>query len=125
MKSQKTYAAPRARNCLSLFVDSCYKLRMRLRHAAALVLVSWYLMVPPQVTAPYKVDTEAPLSSWKVYQKFDKAEECDKIRSSVLAKYEHTASAPIGSIKKGTRAFALQMTFAQCVSSEDPALKAK
>jgi hypothetical protein len=40
---------------------------MKPRHAAALVLVSWYLMVPPLVDEPYKVNTEAPLASWKVY----------------------------------------------------------
>jgi hypothetical protein len=98
---------------------------MRPSHAAALALVSWYLMVPPLVNAPYKVDTEAPLASWKTNQTFDTAEECNQYLSSVRGKHENTASAPLGSIKKGTRAFALQMTFAQCVSSDDPGLKAK
>jgi hypothetical protein len=41
------------------------------------------------------------------------------------AKYRHTATAPVGAIKKGTRAFALQMTFARCVSSDDPRFKAR
>ena len=98
---------------------------MRPRHAAALALVSWYLLVPPLVNAPYKVDTEAPLTSWKVYQTFDTRGECDKSLLAAHTKYEPTASAQIGSIKKGTRAFALQMTFARCVSSEDPRLKTK
>jgi len=98
---------------------------MRPSHAAALALVIWYLMVPPLVNAPYKVDTEAPLASWKTFQTFDTAEECNKYLSSVQARYENTASAPLGSIKKGTRALALHMTFAKCVSSDDPALKAK
>jgi hypothetical protein len=39
---------------------------MNLRHGSAIALVGWYLMVPPLVDAPYKVDTEAPLTSWKV-----------------------------------------------------------
>jgi len=94
-------------------------------HAAALALVGWYLMTPPLVNAPSKIDMEAPLASWKIYQTLDTAEECDKALLSARAKYEHTASAPLGSIKKGTRAFALQMTFAQCISSDDPRLKAK
>jgi hypothetical protein len=94
-------------------------------HATALALVGWYLMVQPLVNAPYKVDTQAPLTSWKVYQTFHTAEECNTALSSTAAKYEHTATAPIGSIKMGTRAFALQMVFARCVSSEDPRLKAK
>ena len=98
---------------------------MKPRHTAALALVGWYLLVPLLVNAPYKVDTEAPLRSWKVYQTFDTRDECDKSRLAGQAKYKHTASAQVGSIKKGTRAFALQMTFARCVSSDDPRLKTK
>ncbi len=98
---------------------------MKPRHTAALALVGWYLLIPPLVNAPYKVDTEAPLTSWKVSQTFDTREECDKSLLAAKAKYQHTATAPIGTIKKGTRAFALQMTFARCVSSDDPRFKTK
>jgi hypothetical protein len=98
---------------------------MKLRHAVAPALVGWYLLLPPLVNAPYKVDTEAPLTSWKVYQTFDTRDECDKSRLAAEARYKPTATASIGSIKKGTRAFALQMTFAQCISSDDRRLKAR
>ena len=98
---------------------------MKPRHAAALALVGWYLMVPPLVDEPYKVNTEAPLPSWKVYQTFDTLDECDKSLLSVQDKYKRTASAPLGTIKKGSRAFALQMTFAQCVRDDDPNLKSR
>lgn len=98
---------------------------MKPRQAAALALMGWYLLVPPLVNAPYKVDTEAPLTSWKVYQTFDTREECDKSLLAAKAKYKPTATAPVGTIKKGTRAFALQMTFARCVSSDNPMLKPK
>jgi hypothetical protein len=98
---------------------------MKLRHAAALVFVVWYLLLPPLVNAPYKVDTEAPVTSWKVYQAFNSAKECDTSLSSMQAKYEHTATAPTGSIERGTRAFALQVEFARCVASNSPILKAK
>jgi hypothetical protein len=87
--------------------------------------VGWYLLLPPLVNVPYKVDTEAPLPSWKVHQTFDTREECDKSLLAAKTKYKHTATAPIGAIKKGTRPFALQMTFARCVSSDNPMLKAK
>lgn len=96
---------------------------MKLCHAAALALIGWYLMVPPLVEAPYKIDMEAPLTSWKVHQKFDSEEQCDKSLTSAQAKYNQTATAPLGTIKKGSRAFALQMTFAQCIASDDPRLK--
>jgi hypothetical protein len=97
---------------------------MRPCHAAALALVGWYLLVPPMVSAPYKVDTEAPLANWKVYQTFNTREECEKSQSAAQAKYKPTATASIGTIKKGSRAFALQMTFARCASTDDPRLKA-
>ena len=101
------------------------KSAMKYRHAAALVLVGWYLLMPPLINAPYKVDTEAPLTSWKVYQTFNTAEECRKSLLSMQAKYQHSATAPTGSIKRGTRAFALQVEFAQCVASDSPVLKRK
>ena len=95
---------------------------MKTNHIVGLALVAWYLMVPPLVDAPYKIDTEAPLTSWKVYQTFNTAEECKKSLSSAQTNYKPTATAPIGTITRGTRAFALQMTFAQCVKSDDPSL---
>jgi hypothetical protein len=98
---------------------------MKSHHAFVVALVGWYLMIPPLVNAPYKIDSEAPLSSWKVYQKFNTADQCKESLSSAQEKYWQTAVAPIGTIKKGSRAFALQITFARCVSSDDPALKGK
>jgi hypothetical protein len=95
---------------------------MKPNHIVALALVGWYLMVPPLVETPYKIDTEASLTSWKVYQTFNTEEECRKSKSSAQSKYEHTATAPSGTIKRGTRAFALQMVFARCVKSDDPGL---
>lgn len=87
-----------------------------------LALIAWYLMVPPLVDAPYKIDTEAPLTNWKVHQKFNTAQECKSALSWAQPRYKHIATAPSGTIKRGTRAFALQMVFAQCVKSDDPGL---
>jgi len=109
-----------------LSVDNCpTKLAMKVRHAAMLALIGWYLIIPPLVDTPYKIDTEAPLANWKIYQTFDTSKECDKSLAAAKAKYEPTASAPLGTIKKGSRAFALQMTFAECISSSNPSLKPK
>src|ERR1700756_2161238 len=91
---------------------------MKVNHLVALALLAWYLMVPPLVDAPYKIDTEAPLTTWKVFQRFNTAEECKNSLSSAQSKYKRTATAPSGTIKRGTRAFALQMVFAQCVMSD-------
>jgi hypothetical protein len=95
---------------------------MKHNYFVALTLVVWYMMMPPLVDAPYKIDTEAPLTSWKVYQKFSAADECKKSLSSAQSRYKPTATAPSGTIKRGTRAFALQMVFAQCIRSDDPSL---
>ncbi len=94
-----------------------------IRHAAALALVGWYLMVPPLANAPWKVSTEAPISQWQVYRTFPSENECEKFQSAARAKYEPTSDAELGTIKKGTQAFARQMTFAECIASDDPSLK--
>ena len=37
---------------------------MKLRHAAALALVGWYLMVPPPIGKGEMIDLKAPLAKW-------------------------------------------------------------
>jgi hypothetical protein len=86
---------------------------MKLRHAAALALVGWYLMVPPQTRTwwigPERYDDAAPLSRWTTERSFDKAEACEAAR---LATQEQAGDA------------AIRMGHAACVASEDPRLKA-
>jgi hypothetical protein len=48
---------------------------MNLRHAAALALVGWYLMVPPSTGG--KLDTKAPLPQWINEGAFDRADDCE------------------------------------------------
>ena len=63
---------------------------MNLRHAAALALVGWYLMVPPMVQ---KEDWQlgvrhstAPLSEWFIWNSFDTADACTKARDALRAR---------------------------------------
>jgi hypothetical protein len=58
---------------------------MNLRHAAAIALVGWYLMVPPRPAGPRMPgalagwpDTNAPLSKWIIDKSFDSAEDCER-----------------------------------------------
>jgi hypothetical protein len=95
----------------------------RCQHIAALGLIVWFLMVPPLVNAPWKVDTQAPLRRWRTVSIFQAKSECDKTLSSIHNTYNSTATARIGAIEKGTRAFALQMVFSQCVAGNDPDLQ--
>jgi hypothetical protein len=94
----------------------------RYQHIAALGLIVWFLMVPPLVNAPWKVDTQAPLRRWRTVSIFQAKSECDKSLSSIHNTYNSTATARIGAIEKGTRALALQMVFSQCVAGNDPDL---
>ncbi len=66
---------------------------MKPRHAAALALVGWYLLMPPP-SSKYPgsvVDTTAPLSQWEVVPSYDyyfkedtshgmTAEQCEQVR---------------------------------------------
>ena len=50
---------------------------MNPRHAAALALVGWYLMVPPAERGGKQLDYHAPLSTWSIMQSFDTAQSCE------------------------------------------------
>jgi hypothetical protein len=72
---------------------------MKARHAAALALVGWYLMLPP-VISDGRTRKDAPLSRWYIFSSFETKEECEQVRQ---------ASTPS----------------AICVASDDPRLKEK
>ena len=48
---------------------------MNCRHAVMLAFAGWYLMLPP-VHGGAQPDTQAPISQWKVFRKFDSAAAC-------------------------------------------------
>ena len=80
---------------------------MRKCYATAIVLISWYLMLPPPMFPPVKtaegdfaVNSKAPLSQWLTLKKLNSQSECK-------AKLKTMPS------------------FYRCVSSDDPALKKK
>ena len=80
---------------------------MRKCYPAALVLISWLLMLPPPIFPPvkdasgnYKMNTTVPLSQWLTFKTFASEEACK-------AKLKQAPS------------------FYRCISSDDPALKKK
>jgi hypothetical protein len=90
---------------------------MKLRHAAALALVGWYLMVAP--TSGKEGDPEskflfhAPLSKWRQLGEFDSATECNEQREKwVTTVLSLSSDTPEG-------------TWALCVATDDPRLKGK
>jgi len=77
---------------------------MRKCYAAPLVLISWFLMLPPPVYPPvkdasgdYKMNTTAPMSQWLKFK---------------TLKSEQTCKAQLKKVQP----------FYKCVSSDDPAL---
>ena len=78
---------------------------MRKCYATAIVLMSWYLMLPPPVFPPvktadgdYAVNSKAPLSQWLTLKKLGSQSEC-KAQLKTMP------------------------SFYRCVSSDDAALK--
>jgi len=89
---------------------------MNLRHAAALALVGWYLLLPPWV-AYDTFDASAPLSKWQHSYSYDSATECESDRSSMIDYYSHHPKADQAN-------WFLRLHIAsQCVATDDPRLK--
>jgi len=102
---------------------------MKPHHAAALALVGWYLMMPPQPLLPKPIDPnaapyspgalpytvgapddDAPISQWSIVEPFDSAAECKAAADDLLRKYAHD---------KGALA---AVHHARCIASDDPRL---
>jgi hypothetical protein len=78
---------------------------MRKCYAAPLVLISWFLMLPPPIMPPvkdasgdYKVNTTAPMSQWIKFKTLKSEDACKTQLKKVQPYYK-------------------------CVSGDDPALK--
>jgi hypothetical protein len=118
---------------------------MKLRHAAALSLMGWYLMVPPP-TGPQAWNVkDAPgfrfPSQWVVEETYDTAAECKAARDQMQAKARDTidrmehdfmVKENIRDFDEGNEKFfehynpvvdmASSKSFAQCAASDDPRL---
>jgi hypothetical protein len=87
---------------------------MNLRHAAALALVGWYLMVPPgKSNSGVEPDLQWPLAQWSSLQSFDAAADCERAKKELQLKYMSLSSAH--------RVTVFEM--ATCVEADDPRLK--
>jgi hypothetical protein len=97
---------------------------MKLRHAAALALVGWYLMVPPigSKNGVPMVDKSAPLSQWhhrhSVYQS---ESDCTEALTKERDTYE--AEIQAGELTMGSYIWKGQLDLETCIASDDPRLK--
>ena len=93
---------------------------MKLRHAAALALVGWYLMLPPLDHGVPIV--KAPYSEWDNWQGFDTADACQAKKSF----FQNEALEPAQKIGETATQLAMDCRFfdALCIATDDPRLKA-
>jgi len=97
---------------------------LHLRHASAVALMGWYLIVPPLVIHNrLPVDLAAPLSEWKVFSMHDSAADCEK---GLLAFYKAAQAELIANpASESDRIRYYQLQNSQCFASEDPLLQGK
>jgi hypothetical protein len=89
-------------------------LAMNLRHAAALGLVVWYLMVPPR----YLIGI--PEANWEHRAVFDTKAECESATTLVRSPGGRTIPWTITNPGPG---YYPELNSPQCVSSDDPRLR--
>lgn len=98
-----------------------------MRHAAALALTVWYLMMPP-LGSTSAVQSNAPLSQWThaPHTEFATEEDCKAVLAEDQASEEAEARRIGPHRDYGTtvqRFFVEATKFYQCVASDDPRLK--
>ncbi len=111
---------------------------MNIRHAAALALVGWYLMVPGVTyqsatnvwtVGVYDKHGKPVYSAWRAYDSFDTAAECQNAlskldpdeRPAMAATDEGSIRNPLGE----TNAVHEAVSKATCLADTDPRLKPK
>jgi hypothetical protein len=93
---------------------------MKVRHAAALALVGWYLVLPPMNSwkgLPW-IDRNAPLSKWQQRAAFNSAKDCE------VARKKHETDFALA-VKSANHISSPIDDGARCVASDDPRLKPK
>jgi hypothetical protein len=105
---------------------------MNSRHASALAIVLWYLMIPP-IGADNKIDPHAPLSQWRKGVGFESQKQCDDSLKEAIqnpmtpAEYQAAATATRKAKMKPLTMVEMTKRTAEslCVAGDDPRLKAK
>ena len=86
---------------------------MNHRHAAALVLLGWHLLLPPFGPNEKTANTSTPLSQWDHQESFDSASACEDERSKEVQAY------------RGDKRAVERFVWGRCIASDDSRLKAK
>jgi|SRR5271170_669808 len=99
---------------------------MKSRHAVALALAGWYLMLlPPQTSkSPLRFDANAPLNKWPMAGGFGTAAECEAYKTELNGRWlralepRHLDTKTISDVR-------LYQAQERCVAADDPYLKSK
>ena len=83
------------------------------RHAAALVLLGWYLLLPPFGPNEKAANTGAPFAQWEHNGSFDSASACEDAQAKGRDFY------------RGDKREVERFVWGRCIASDDPRLKAK
>jgi hypothetical protein len=101
---------------------------MTIRHAVALALVGWYLMVPPAIPGTHEVNQSVPLSQWKIRRVFPHNQGCEaaraRLREQTLAAQTQADAASPHRAERNPELHCI-LCQAQCVDQNDPRLKAQ
>jgi hypothetical protein len=96
---------------------------MNLRHAAALALMGWYLMMPP-IGADRSINDDASISQWRITNSYDKASECEENRNAYKRMTADQAKAYHLALKESdTELVLMDMKMGVCIATDDPRLK--
>ncbi len=86
---------------------------MKLRHAAALALVGWYLMLPT-------TDQVAPLRRWQIANTFELKSDCEASRKEF---FDNGVKRMKNARDNEEMVFGALMAKATCIPTDDPRLK--
>jgi hypothetical protein len=87
---------------------------MKRHHAAALALISWYLMVPPAKSTG-EPDLRAPLSKWVTDGSYDTVQACHK-------RYQDDVQRALTFAHKIGHDVSSRIQNEKCIASNDPRL---
>jgi hypothetical protein len=96
------------------------------RHAAALALVGWYLMVPPW-NGPDSFDEKAPFNTWEQIDVYDSATDCSRYRVKDIEIISKSSGLlPLRSdVGRDAKSVRNRLVASRCIASDDPRLKEK
>jgi hypothetical protein len=92
---------------------------MKLRHAAALALLGWYLMVPIPGNDPIP-DPASSFSKWVNIHSFDSAKQCEDGRLNIIRVGAGGGPQLMGYPEQEVKKVLL---LSQCIASDDPRLE--